>query len=135
MLLTFFKVISSYWRCSGSLVNELDFGLRGSGLNLARSLGCVLSANSPLQLLHIYLQISNENLVLNQDDNFYQISLSVHTTLLLDNVWILWAEVMCKSLMGVTGLTFTVRFSTQEYKYYQQQQIIRKSDEVLDGGG
>ena len=32
----------------GSLVNELDFGLRGSGLNLARSLGCILIANSPL---------------------------------------------------------------------------------------
>ena len=32
----------------GSLVNELDYGLRGSGLNLARSLGCVLIANSPL---------------------------------------------------------------------------------------
>ena len=43
-----FKVISFYWRCSGSLVNELDFGLRGSGSNLARSLGCVLIADSPL---------------------------------------------------------------------------------------
>ena len=32
----------------GSLVNELVYGLRGSGLNLARSLGCILIANSPL---------------------------------------------------------------------------------------
>ena len=32
----------------GSLDNELVFGMRGSGLNLARSLGCILIANSPL---------------------------------------------------------------------------------------
>ena len=32
----------------GSLVNELVYGLRGSGLNLARSLGCVRIADSPL---------------------------------------------------------------------------------------
>ena len=39
----------------GSLVNELVYGLRGSGLNLARSLGCILIADSPLKLLHVYL--------------------------------------------------------------------------------
>ena len=32
----------------GSLVNELVYGLRGSGLNLAKSLGCVRIADSPL---------------------------------------------------------------------------------------
>ena len=32
----------------GSMVNELVYGLRGSGLKLARSLGCALIADSPL---------------------------------------------------------------------------------------
>ena len=48
-----------------------------------------LIVNSPLWLLHISLWISYENVVLDQDDNFYLISLSSLITFLLDNVWIL----------------------------------------------
>ena len=42
--------------------------------------------NSPIQLLDIYLFISNKNLVINQDNNFSLMSLSIHVTCLLDNV-------------------------------------------------
>ena len=42
--------------------------------------------NSPIQLLDIYLLISNKNLVINQDNNFSLMSLSIHVTCLLDNV-------------------------------------------------
>ena len=47
--------------------------------------------NSPLWLLDISLWISNENLVLDQDQdhNFYLKSLGTLITFLLDNVWIL----------------------------------------------
>ena len=47
-----------------------------------------LIVNSPLQLLHISMLISNKNLVLDQDNNFYLISLSILITNLLDSVWI-----------------------------------------------
>ena len=40
---------------------------------------------SPLQLLHISMKISYENLVLHQDNNFYLISLSIFITCLLDS--------------------------------------------------
>ena len=42
-----------------------------------------------LSLLHISLQISYENLVLDQDSDFYLISLIILITCLLNNVWIL----------------------------------------------
>ena len=45
--------------------------------------------NSPFQLLHISLEISYDKLVLDQDNNFYLISLSILVTFLLDTVWIL----------------------------------------------
>ena len=48
-----------------------------------------LIVNSPLWLLHISLQISYENLVLDQDNSFYLISLNILITCLLNNVWIL----------------------------------------------
>ena len=48
-----------------------------------------LIVNSPLWLLHIFLQSSYKNLVLDQDKNFYLISLNVLITCLLDNIWIL----------------------------------------------
>ena len=48
-----------------------------------------LIVNSPLWLLPIYLQSSYKNLVLDQDKNFYLISLNVLITCLLDNIWIL----------------------------------------------
>ena len=46
---------------------------------------------SPLAATHF----SYENLVLDQDVNFHVISLSNLITFFLDNVWILWGEVMC----------------------------------------
>ena len=48
-----------------------------------------LTVNSPFQLLHISLEISYDNLVLDQDNNFYLISLNILVTFLLDTVWIL----------------------------------------------
>ena len=48
-----------------------------------------LIVSSPLSLLYISLYISLESLVWDQDNNFYQISLSILITFLLDNVWIL----------------------------------------------
>lgn len=45
-----------------------------------------LNVNSPLQLRHINVQISDENLVLDQDDNFCLMDLSIFTTCLLLNL-------------------------------------------------
>ena len=64
-----------------------------------------LIVNSPLKLLHIFLKISCENLVLDQDNNLYLISLSILITCLLDNVWILKGEVTCQSPLEVERLT------------------------------
>ena len=47
-----------------------------------------LIVNTPFKLLHISLWIGYENLVLNQDNKLYLMSLSILTTCLLDNVWI-----------------------------------------------
>ena len=44
--------------------------------------------NSPFPLLHISLLISQDNLLLHQDNNFYLISLGILITCLLDYVWI-----------------------------------------------
>ena len=46
-----------------------------------------LVINSPLQLLHISLLIIYEKLMLDQENNFYLISLSIPITSLLDYVW------------------------------------------------
>ena len=51
--------------------------------------------NSPLQSLHISLQVSYKNLVLDKGNNFHLISLSILITCLLGNVWILKGEVRC----------------------------------------
>ena len=51
--------------------------------------------NSSLQLLYISFEISCNNLVLDQDNNFYLICLSFLITFLLDNVWILQGEATC----------------------------------------
>ena len=45
--------------------------------------------------------------MLDQDNNFYLISLSILMTCLLDNLWILWGEVFPSSLLGGTGLKCT----------------------------
>ena len=42
--------------------------------------------------------------MLDQNNNFYLISLSILITCLLDNVWILLGEVPCLSLIEVKGL-------------------------------
>ena len=42
--------------------------------------------------------------MLNQDNHFDLISLSILIPCSLDNVWILWEEIKCYSLLGVTGL-------------------------------
>ena len=52
-------------------------------------------------------RICHENLVLDQDNNFYLISLSILMTCLLDNLWILQGEVFPSSLLGGTGLKCT----------------------------
>ena len=53
-----------------------------------------LIVNSLLQLLHIFVQISYENLVIDQDSSFYLISLNILITCLLNIVlWILQGEV------------------------------------------
>ena len=44
---------------------------------------------SLLWLLHMSLEISYKNLVLDKDDNFYLMSLSIYITYLLVNIWIL----------------------------------------------
>ena len=64
-----------------------------------------LIVNSPIYLLHISLYISYENLMLDQGNNFYLISLSILITCLLENVWTLWRGISFKSLLGVKGLT------------------------------
>ena len=48
-----------------------------------------LIVNSPLCLPYISFKISHKNLVLDQDNNFHLISLSILITFLLDNVWLL----------------------------------------------
>ena len=45
--------------------------------------------------------------MLDQDNNFYLISLSILMTCLLDNLWILWGEVFPSSLLGGKGLKCT----------------------------
>ena len=44
-----------------------------------------------------------QNFVLDQDNKFYLISLSTLITRLLENVWLLYGEVTCSSLVGVKG--------------------------------
>ena len=46
-------------------------------------------------MLPIPLQISCENVFLDQDNNFNLISLSILITCLQDNIQILWEEVIC----------------------------------------
>ena len=43
--------------------------------------------------------------MLDQDNNFHLISLSILFTCVQVNVWILQGEVTCQSLLGVEGLT------------------------------
>ena len=42
--------------------------------------------------------------MLDRDNILYLMNLSILTTCLLDNLWILWGEVKCLSLLGVKGL-------------------------------
>ena len=48
-----------------------------------------LIVNSPVWMPHISSQTSYESLVLDQDNLFYLIRLSILITFLLDNVWML----------------------------------------------
>ena len=43
--------------------------------------------------------------MLDQDNNFYLVHLSILFTCLLESAWMLLGEVTCKSLLGVKGLT------------------------------
>ena len=45
--------------------------------------------------------------MLDQDDNFYLICLSILITCLLDNEWMLWGEVTGVSPLGVKGFNLT----------------------------
>ena len=65
--------------------------------------------------------------MLDQDENFNLISLSILITFLRNNVWILLGEVMCQSLLGVKGCSgnFMVEALTSSLsppKPYQDQQ-------------
>ena len=44
---------------------------------------------------HISLEVSCEDFMLDQDDNFYLISLSILVTCLSDNIWILLGDNTC----------------------------------------
>ena len=59
-----------------------------------------LIVKSPLWLLHISLKLSYENLVLDQDNNFYLISLSILITCLLEKIRLSLREVTRQSLGG-----------------------------------
>ena len=56
--------------------------------------------------------------MLDQDSNFYQISLNILVTCLLDNVRILWGEVSCWSLLGVNGLRKIRSIQQSEQKQF-----------------
>ena len=66
--------------------------------------------------------------MLDQDSSFYQISLSILITYLLNNVWILQGEVSCQSRLGVYGLnsiSFSLFTSTRIFFYdYEHVEII-----------
>lgn len=66
---------------------------------------------SPLQLLHISMKISYENLVSDQDNNLYLISFSILIAFLLDSEWILWEEVTYQSLLGINSELSILTFS------------------------
>ena len=56
--------------------------------------------------------------MLDQDNNFYLISLNLLVTCLLDNVRILWGEVSCWSLLGVKGLRKIRSIQQSEQKQF-----------------
>ena len=56
--------------------------------------------------------------MLDQDNNFYLISLNILVTCLLDNVRILWGEVSCWSLLGVKGLRKIRSIQQSEQKQF-----------------
>ena len=58
-----------------------------------------LIVNSPFQLLHLLLQISDKNFVLDQENNCYLISLSIAITCLLNNA----SHIIGKSYMSIPG--------------------------------
>ena len=58
-----------------------------------------LIVNSPLKLIHISLNISNETLALNHDNEFYLISQSILIACLLENVWILKGDITYLNLL------------------------------------
>ena len=60
-------------------------------------------------LLILPLKITYKNLVLDHDDNFYLISLSILSTCLLNSVWILSERSQLLSLLGIERLNSCVR--------------------------
>ena len=60
-------------------------------------------------LLILPLKITYKNLVLDHDDNFYLISLSILSTCLLNSVWILSERSQLLSLLGIERLNLCVR--------------------------
>ena len=56
--------------------------------------------------------------MLDQDKNFFLISVSIIITCLLDNVGIFWGEFVCQSLLGVEGLILSLPGGiTMEFPY------------------
>ena len=56
--------------------------------------------------------------MLDQDKNFFLISVSIIITCLLDNVGIFWGEFVCQSLLGVEGLILSLPCGiTMEFPY------------------
>ena len=60
-------------------------------------------------LLILPLKITYKNLVLDHDDKFYLISLSILSTCLLNSVWILSERSQLLSLLGIERLNLCVR--------------------------
>ena len=55
--------------------------------------------------------------MIDQDDNFYLIGLSILVISLLCDVWMLVGETACASLLGVNGLNFAL-YNLLEYGMY-----------------
>ena len=66
-----------------------------------------------------------------QDSNFYLINLSILITCVLDNVWILYEEVICQSLLGVKGLITMSdqdRISPSNIKTISNTQVLENKE-------
>ena len=87
--------------------------------------------DSPVKLLHNFLSISYENLMLDQYDKFNLISLSILITCLLVIVWILLGEITFQSLLGVKGLKSVPCRDNLKFQDNVMPQLIEEACETL----